>query len=100
MFSVAIKKAPFFINSKVSKLKVEKVLKPPQNPMISKGFTNSEKLNLPEKKYIVKPKIKVAKKLESKVERGKFSLTKSLNNKDIPILQMLPKPLPTKTKNH
>lgn len=58
---------PFFSKSKVSKLKVEKVLKPPQNPVSIKSFQVELNINLSGKTYIKIPKMIAESKLEKKV---------------------------------
>jgi hypothetical protein len=58
---------PLFNRLKVSKLKVEKVLKPPQKPVTTKSFHVELRRNLSGNKYIKKPNTSVAKRLEKKV---------------------------------
>ena len=67
MFNVASIKFPFRINSKVSKLKVEKVLNPPQNPIIIRYLRKLEFSILEEKTYKAKLIIVQAKTLEINV---------------------------------
>lgn len=67
IFSPAIPKLPFFINSNVSKLKVEKVLNPPQNPITIRYFKKCEFSIFDEKNEMKSAKTKQLKVLEINV---------------------------------
>lgn len=86
--------SPFRSNSKVSRLKVEKVLNPPQNPMAIKGLNSGEEVGFLAKKAVIKPKTRQLRKLAKIVPVG---------NKVVVILYLdkanrhkLPKPPPMK----
>lgn len=67
IFSPAIPKLPFLINSNVSKLKVEKVLNPPQNPITIRYFKKYEFSIFDEKNEMKSAKTKQLKVLEINV---------------------------------
>lgn len=74
MFAIAYQICPFLKRTKVSKLKVEKVLNPPVKPIIKKKYQKF----LPEKRGSNLPKAnpstKQASKLAKKVPMGKSCL--------------------------
>ncbi len=86
----AMIRLPFLISSKVSKLKVENVLNPPQNPITISGFKKSDDSILFEKVNMVSPKIMQLKTFAVNVPSGN-SLLYSL---ETPYLLRLPKPPP------
>ncbi len=65
---------PAWYNVSDSLLKVEKVLKPPQNPITQKSFASVEIICLLSAKPTTKPNTKQAKIFTIKVPKGKLKL--------------------------
>ena len=59
------------VNKRISRIKVEKVLKPPQKPTITKVLITGLKIIFSSIKAMVKPTITQLIKLAEKVEKGK-----------------------------
>jgi hypothetical protein len=99
IFRMATIPLPPRISSIVSKLKAENVLKPPQNPVITKKRSQGWAIILSESKPIVKARIRQLKKLEMKVANGKTVNDILRTTSDIPNRARLPNPPPIKTTN-
>lgn len=99
MLAKAIIIFPERISSTVSKLKVEKVLKPPQKPTTISirrvGFAPNFSLKKPTASARTIQLIT----LEQSVAIGKTDLKFVFTNSEMPYLTMLPKPPPKKTKS-
>lgn len=67
---IAKYKLPVLNNSNISKEKVEKVLKPPQKPIIIKALIFVESSIFSIDKKIITPKIMVLKKFDANVAKG------------------------------
>ncbi len=85
---------PLRINSTVSKLNVENVLKPPQKPVMIKNFQVEEISVLLIKNVIVTASIIQLNALETNVAKGKMVLNRIVIKIEIPYLTRLPSPPP------
>jgi len=74
IFTPTMVKSPLFSNSKVSKLKVEKVESPPQNPVSNKGLTIEveEKIPFSPIKNTASPNTRQLNTFATSVDHGKL----------------------------
>lgn len=95
-YRIAYIKFPLLNSSNTSKLNVEKVLNPPQKPIIIKNFIKllSENLDINKKANI--PNIKELAILEIRVASGLIPLNFDCVNFEIEYLDKLPSPPPRK----
>jgi len=84
MFKPAKRMFPVFMSCNVSKLNVEKVLNPPQNPIIIKGFNQSFPSSFGKITARVTPNAIQLKRFDNSVATGKIVCPKVTTNFEIP----------------
>ena len=93
-YRIKLALCPCWKSVRVSLLKAEKVLKPPQKPTVQNNFVAGERSCLWSASPIKKPKAKQAIILTTKVPNGKWKLCKLLIHFPSPNLVRLPSPPP------